>query len=138
VFWNTQNHPTKLPLQNIQDIKSKFVDKGVITEQNLRASIKQAMESAINVKRKEKKSSITSKSETMIGTRKLKKSIQSTTNKDSDDDLFTNPHLDDGNQPNKGDAKGGTTEVKQLAQRATTFMEKVAKVPITNEEEKNS
>ena len=64
----------------------------------------------IKVKSKEKKSSITCKSETMIGKRKLKKSIQSTTNDDSDDDgMFTNsnnvkkivPHLDDGNKANK-------------------------------------
>ena len=62
----------KVLLENIQDIKAKIVKKGVITEQNLRASIKQAMESTIKVKSKEKKSSITSKSETMIGKRKLK------------------------------------------------------------------
>jgi hypothetical protein len=98
------------------------------------------------VKSNKKKSSITSKSETMIGKRKLKKSIQSNTNGDSDDDdLFTDPHLDDGNKPNKestggevleGDAMVGATEVKQLDQRAKTFMEKVTKVPITNEEKK--
>jgi hypothetical protein len=82
----------------------------------------------------------------MIGKRKLKKSIQSTVNKDSDDDnLFTDSHLDEGNKLNKeptggevpvGDAMVGATEVKQLAQRAKTFMETVTKVPITNEEKK--
>ena len=48
------------------------LNKGAITKTNVRSSIKKAMESMIKVKRKEKKSSITSKSETMIGKRKLK------------------------------------------------------------------
>jgi hypothetical protein len=137
----------KVRLENIQDIRAKIdLDKGAITESNLRSSIKKAMESMIKVKSNEKKSSITSKSETMIGKRKMKKSIQSTVNKDSDDDnLFTNPLLNDGNQPNKepnkgevpvGDTMVGTTEVKQLDQRAMTFMENVTKLPITNEEKK--
>jgi Ulp1 family protease len=136
----------RFSLENIQEIRVKIdLDKGSITESNLRSSIKEAMKSMIEVKSKEKESSVTSKSETMIGKRKLKKSIQSTKHEESDDDLFTNPLLDDGNQPNKepnkgevpvGDTMVGATEVNHLAQRAITFMEKVTKVPITNEEKK--
>ena len=139
----------KVQLEHIQEIRKKIdVNQGAITESNLRSSIKKAMESMIKVKSNEKKSSITSKSETMIGKRKLKKSIQSTTNENSDDDdMITNPHLDGGNKPNKeptkgevpeGDATVGATEVKQLAQRAEafTFMETLTKVPITNDEMK--
>ena len=134
----------KFRLETIQDTSSKIdLDKGAITESNLRSSIKEAMKSMIKAKSKEKESYVTSKSETMIGKRKLKKSIQSTNHEESDDDLFTNPLLDDGNQPNNepnkgevpvGDTMVGTTEVKQLDQRAMTFMENVTKVPITNEE----
>jgi hypothetical protein len=136
----------KVRLENIQDIRAKIdLHKGVIAETKLRSSIKEAMKSMIKVKSKEKESSVTSKSETMIGKRKLKKSIQSTKHEESDDDLFPNPLLDDGNQPNKeptggevpvGDAMVGATEVKQLAQRAKKLMETVTKVPITNEEKK--
>jgi hypothetical protein len=38
----------KVLLENIQHIKAKIVNKGVITEQNLRTSIKQAMESTVD------------------------------------------------------------------------------------------